>query len=653
MATNFVSGSNGSGMSSARDQMLERPLPHSAEAERAILGAVLLDNSHVNQAVELLKPEDFYIRAHQLTFRAMIGLSERGGEISSIIVGEELRRLGELEAAGGHTFLTDLTYGLPHFTNITHYAGIVRDKSMLRQLVRVANRITSEALEEEDEATIILDHAEQMIFALADERTRQGFMHIKPIADQMLEKVQEMAGRSAALTGLTTGFSELDQMTSGLQPQDLIIVAARPSMGKCLAADSEILLTDGSIATIEEIYKAGSANLLTLGDDFRFAHTAPSAFIDDGIKPTFCVTTKLNRKVECTLAHPFLTLDGWRPLGEIKPGMKVAVPRVLDVFGSAEMRECEVKLLAYLIGDGNLTNASPIFTVGKEALREDFEQSVAEFGGVEAVPANSPDRTFSLRVRRTDRRTRRNPLTEWLRGLGIYGCDSHGKFVPDSVFTLRRELVALFLNRLFATDGWATVLASGQAQLGFASVSERLARQVQHLLLRFGVIASLKRRWVKYRDARRTAWQLDITDAHSINRFIEEIGIHGKQDALDRVRLALASKKYQTNRDLLPLEVWAHLAEDKSAESWSSLARRAGIAGHTNIHVGRRAPTRARLLSFATALDSQALHNLATSEVYWDEVTSIEYVGCKQVYDLTIPETHNFVANDICVSTLR
>lgn len=215
-----------------RDQLLERPLPNSAEAERAILGSVVLDNGLVSQAIELLKPDDFYVPSHRRIFLSMISLFERGSEINPILIGEELRREGELETVGGVTFITNLTYGLPRFTNIAHYAKIVRDKSLLRQLIKATNKIISEALEEEDEAEIILDHAEQAIFALADERTRQGFAHVKPVADHILEKVQEMAGRTAMLTGLTTGFNELDTMTSGLQPSDLIVVAARPSMGK-------------------------------------------------------------------------------------------------------------------------------------------------------------------------------------------------------------------------------------------------------------------------------------------------------------------------------------------------------------------------------------------------------------------------------------
>jgi replicative DNA helicase len=216
----------------AREQSLERALPNSAEAERAILGGVVLDNGLISQAIELLRPEDFYVPSHRRIFMAMIALFERGGEINPILIGEELKKENALESVGGISFITNLTYGLPHSTNIAHYAKVVRGKSMLRQLIRASNKITQEALEQEDEPEIILDHAEQAIFQLADERIRQGFVHVKPVAEQLLEKVQEMEGRAAVLTGLTTGFADLDKMTSGFQRQDLIIVAARPSMGK-------------------------------------------------------------------------------------------------------------------------------------------------------------------------------------------------------------------------------------------------------------------------------------------------------------------------------------------------------------------------------------------------------------------------------------
>jgi len=215
-----------------REHTFERSLPHSADAERAILGAILLDNGLVSQAIELLKAEDYYVPSHRRIFLAMIALFERGAEINPILIGEELKKENALETVGGISFITNLTYGLPHSTNIINYAKVVRGKSLLRRLIKTASKITNEALEEEDEPEIILDHAEHAIFELADERIRQGFTHVEPVARALLDKIQEMEGRQVVLTGLTTGFVELDEKTSGLQRSDLIIVAARPSMGK-------------------------------------------------------------------------------------------------------------------------------------------------------------------------------------------------------------------------------------------------------------------------------------------------------------------------------------------------------------------------------------------------------------------------------------
>src|SRR5256714_9620254 len=161
-----------------RDPILERPLPSSPDTERAILGAIILDNSLIAQAVELLKSSDFYVPSHRRIFITMTSLFERGSEINPILIAEELRRDNSLDQSGGILFLTNLTNGLPHVTSVVQFAKVVRGKSLLRQLVKVANKITSEALEEEDEPQNILDHAEQAIFALADELILHGYDHI-------------------------------------------------------------------------------------------------------------------------------------------------------------------------------------------------------------------------------------------------------------------------------------------------------------------------------------------------------------------------------------------------------------------------------------------------------------------------------------------
>jgi replicative DNA helicase len=635
-------------MTPTREQFLERPLPSSPDSERVILGAILLDNELITQAIEQIGSEDFYSPNNRRVFKAMLALFERGERIDPILIGEELKKDGSIDSIGGVATITNLTYGLPHFSDIFDYTKVVKDKAMTRNLIKVCNQITSEALAEEDDADVILDHAEQMIFALADEKTKQGFAHVQPIAESVLAKVQEYAKReSHALTGLSTGFRDLDEKTSGLQKTDLIIVAARPSMGKCLMARSLVVLDNGSVTTIEEIYKRKSAKILTLKEDYKFKQTEASNFIDDGIKPVFRVTTRLGRQIETTITHPYLTINGWRKLEELKIGNKIAVPRILNVFGQDEWRECEVKILGYLLGDGSLTSGTTVFVVGNKAIQNDFEKAISEFGGLETVIQRDRNGTLDVRVRKTSGNN--NPLNDWLKKLDIFRCNSHTKFIPKEVFTLKKELIAILLNRLFSTDGWASVLTSGQVRLGFASVSEKMIRQVQHLLLRFGVVAKLKKRAVKYKERRNPAWQIDIIDALSIKTFIREIGIFGKEAVLKLALEKLENRNYQTNGDLIPIKIWESISESKGAESWVSLARRAELKGHTNIHVGKRAPSRRRLLNLATTLQNDSLQNLATSEVYWDEIVSIEYAGEKQVYDLTIPDTHNFVANDVCV----
>ena len=237
-----------------REQYLEKPLPSSPESERVILGAILLDNQLITQAIEQLSPDDFYSPLHRRIYKAMSALFERSERIDPILIGEELKKDGSIDSIGGIAAITNLTYGLPHFSDIFDYTKVVKDKSIVRNLIKVCNQITSEALSEEEDAKDVLDNAEKMIFALADERTRQGFSHIQPIAENVLAKVQEYAKReSHALTGLSTGFRDLDEKTSGLQKTDLIIIAARPSMGKtalCLTLAQNAAILEGAVVAV-------------------------------------------------------------------------------------------------------------------------------------------------------------------------------------------------------------------------------------------------------------------------------------------------------------------------------------------------------------------------------------------------------------------
>jgi replicative DNA helicase len=621
--------------------------PQNIEVEEAILGGILLDPEAISRVAEKLIPEAFYTPTHVDIYKAALTLNSQGKPTDLITVTDWLIDQKQLEKIGGQAKLIQLLERTVSAVNIDSLAVLVMDKYIRRELIKAGTEVTQLGYATDRPLEKVLDESEQQILNLTQARPKQGLTPIKEIVTTTYQDIQDRHDKIIP-PGLTSDFSDLDGMTGGFQRSDLIIIAGRPSMGKCLAHDAEILLADGSIAKIAEIYQQQQAAILTLGSDWKFQLTQPSAFIDDGIKPVFKVKTRLGRSIETTITHPYLTIQGWQQLAELKVGDKIAIPRTLPVFGTEILPDCQVKLLGYLIGDGCLTDGTPEFSNNNSTIEADFIQSIAEFSPhLRVRTERPPNKVATFYIAR--HRVARNELTDWLKELKLWGKNAHHKIVPAHIFKLTRDQVAIFLNRLFATDGWATVLTSGQSQLGYCSVSEKLIRQVQHLLLRFGIIAAIKFRQVKYRDTRRPAWQLDITDARSIKIFISEIGIFSKEEAIAKVSLALSKKRYQTNRDLIPIGIWQQLSEAKGDETWVSLARRSGIKGYSNIHVGKRQLSRDRLFILATALENLPLQQLATSEVYWDEIVSIEYTGNKQVYDLTIPDTHNFVANDICV----
>ncbi len=212
------------------DVLSEKGLPAHLLAERSVLGSILMDHLALNHAAEILSPDDFHSDAHRKIYRAMVELAHNGRPVDFITLGEALERAGELEAAGGHAFLITLTDGLPRSVNVEHYARIVKDRAILRRLLNAAQVISNACLAGSEDSARILDEAEQLIFAIAEERVKEGLTGVGEITGPLLEKLDALHG--AEITGLKTGYNDLDQVTAGLQPSELIILAARPSMGK-------------------------------------------------------------------------------------------------------------------------------------------------------------------------------------------------------------------------------------------------------------------------------------------------------------------------------------------------------------------------------------------------------------------------------------
>lgn len=216
----------------AGDITLDKDVPHSIEAERSVLGAILIENTAINRAQEILKEADFYRDPHRKIFKVMNDLSEKTTAIDTVTVKEELSRAGELDAVGGPAYIASLIDGVPRSANVEYYARIVKEKAILRSLIEAGGRIVSTAYEASQEPDDILDESERLIFQIAQDRLRAGFVPMKAIADQSLKTIEQLAERRELVTGLPTGYKLLNEYTSGLQPADLIILAARPGMGK-------------------------------------------------------------------------------------------------------------------------------------------------------------------------------------------------------------------------------------------------------------------------------------------------------------------------------------------------------------------------------------------------------------------------------------
>jgi replicative DNA helicase len=704
---------------------LDRLPPHSIEAEEALLGSLLIDPDALFEVSSFLRPNAFYREANKWIYEAILVLNDRREPVDFITLTDELRRREQLDELGGEAYLIGLINTVPTSINASSYARIVEATAVRRRMVSAASSIANLAYDEAEDITVVIDRAEQALFSVSEERVHRDLVPVREIARTYLDRIEELNARGEDMIGVPTGFTDMDRLLGGLNKSDLLIIAARPGMGKCVAADTRLVnpLT-GELQTIETAVRQQSADLLTLNDRYKLQPAQASHFVDDGHKPVYRVQTALGREIKVTLSHPFLTIQGWRPLGELVVGVHVATPRVIPVFGHDDAPDHEAKLLAYFLADGSLTGTSPQFTNSTPILRNDFAAAALCFPGnkirledsggtrtpslyvtsdLASVESEREEFGYKLRGHLDGRgwsaatlakkigidsgavhlwatghhipspenfsrllnileleagdlarlgimaiSRRGNSLTAWLKEQGVWGMGAAEKDIPSAVYRYTRPKLALFLNRLFACDG-SVYLQKGQAAVSYSSVSIKLARSVQHLLLRFGIIAKLRHRQIKYKGECRRSYELRVTDSASLRIFVDEIGALGKEEALARIKEYLHQKQANTNLDIIPGEIWDEVKEAKGPRSWRLVYEQMGLPEGANAHVGARSPSRQRLLSLGQALAADNLLNLAQSDVYWDKIVAIEYLGLQQVYDLTVPETHNFVADDVIV----
>lgn len=938
-----------------------RQPPQDIAAEQSVLGGMLLSKDAIADVLERLRPGDFYRPAHQSVYDAILDLYGRGEPADAVTVAAELDRRGMLRRIGGAPYLHTLISTVPTAANAGYYAGIVAEKALLRRLVEAGTRVVQYGYAGAEGADVaeVVDRAQAEIYDVADRRLSEDFVPLEDLLQPTMDEIDAIASNGGIARGVPTGFTELDELTNGLHPGQMIIVAARPGVGKALALDTplptptgwttmgdvavgdelldaagqptrvvaatevmlghpcyEIRFSDGTtivadaehqwptcdgvrtsarlrggldaiapagshesrgqtavltpvlqiesvrrvpsvavrcvqVDNPERLYLAGRGMVpthnSTLGLDFlrscSIKHRMASVifslemskseivmrllsaeakikladmrsgrmtdddwtrlarrmseiseaplYIDDspnltmmeirakarrlrqksnlklvvvdylqlmtsgkkhesrqvevsefsrhlkllakelevpvvaisqlnrgpeqrtdkkpmlsdlresgcltaatrilradtgaevtfgelmrtgerplvwsldeklrmvarpmtnvfpsGRKEVFRVRLASGREVEATGNHPFMKLEGWTPLEELKIGDRVAAPRrVPEPVDTKEMHDSEVILLAHMIGDGSCVKRQPIRYASVDEANLLAVTAAAAHFGVTAIRDEYPAaRVTTLRLPAPYRLThgKRNPIAEWLDGMGLFGKRSYEKFVPEAVFRAPNDQVALFLKHLWATDGsvrWDAKL--GQGRIYYGSTSRRLIDDVAHLLLRVGIYARIKlARKSGYRDA----WHLHIYGAENQVRFLRHVGMHGvKAIAAQEVLSHLEMVVRNPNLDTVPQEVWAQvrkvLSDKKMTHRQFAAAMSSQFCGSA---MWKHAPSRSRLHRAASVLEDRDIHALATSDVYWDAIVEITSIGEHDVYDGTVDGTHNFVAN--------
>ncbi|MEW6420564.1 MAG: replicative DNA helicase [Deinococcota bacterium] len=613
-------------------ELTPRVPPHSNEAEISVLGSILLDNDTLIGLGDTLTPEMFYREGHRKIFAAMRTLQERGEPVDLVTLSEHLRVQGQLDEVGGLTYLIGLSEQVPTAAYAEHYARIVQEKHTLRQLISASGKAMQLAYEGQLPLEDLLDRAEKMIFEVAEQKKKgEAFQAMGEVVHETFEYITLLHQNRGIPDGVSSGFRDLDEQISGFQKGSLNVLAARPSMGKCVTADTLIDVPGtGERITVEAFVRRQWPVVLSVSADGRVRESRVGAWIDSGVKPVRRVTTRTGRVVETTPHHPFLGVDGWTPLYDLKVGDRIAVPRAVPVFGQRDALSAErVRLLAYLLAEGDLTQSSPRWANADPELVQDFRTCLsAEFPEVEMVAdaRTGNDDRLSRRWQPGGCQDRPNPLTGWLRELGVWGQPTDAKRFPAVVWTLTRPSLAAFLRVLLSCDGTLDTLA-GKARIEFTVASEGLARDVHHALVRFGIVSKL------WRKAERS-WRVEITDPRSVADYQMQIGWLGEK-ALRTIPVSAGPRSHVGH---LPTGAWAHVRRAAGERTASGF----------NAHTGRSLP-QSRAARHAAVLDDTPLTLLGSDALYWDDIVRIEDVGERQVYDLTVPGDANFIAADICL----
>ena len=615
----------------------DRLPPQDLHAEQSVLGGMLLSKDAIADCVEVLRSADFYRPQHEAIFDAVLSLYGRGEPADAITVSDELGKRGDLGRVGGQAYLHQLISSVPTAANAGYYAQIVAERAVLRRLVEAGTKIVQLGYAQGGgDVEDIVNAAQAEVYAVVDKRGGEDYHRLGDILEMTVDEIEVASGKSGEMTGVPTGFTDLDSLTNGLHPGQMIVLAARPAIGKstlgldivrsaairhnlasvifslemskteitmrllsaeagiqlqhmrkgtmreedwtrlastmgrvseaplfiddspnmnlmeirakcrrlkqrdnlklvvidylqlmssgkrvesrqqevsefsralkllakelevpvvaisqlnrgpeqrtdkkpqmsdlresgCLTAETRVLRADtGAEMSIGELLASGETDVpvWSLDESLRYVRRHLTHVFSTGTRPVFRLTLSSGKQVRATENHPFLTYAGWRALGDLRTGDRLAVPRHVPAPDALDpWTDEEVILLAHMLGDGSMVARQPLryASIDEENLAV-VSQAALSFGVVAVRDDYAAARCTTLRLRAPFRLGHgvRNPIAQWLDEVGVFGLRSHEKFVPDEVFHVSKRQIALFLRHIWATDGSVTVAKNGR-----------------------------------------------------------------------------------------------------------------------------------------------------------------------------------------------
>ncbi len=615
-----------------------RSIPANVEAERAVLGSLMIDPDAIIKIANFLRPEDFFRERHAWLYEAMYTLNERREPLDFVTLVDELERRSRLTEVGGPAYLTDLIASTPTALYVDHYARIVERTAVLRRLIAAAGKIAEIAYDESLEVDDVVDRAEQIVFGVTESRIHRDLTPIRAIMTNVIDHIDFLSRNPDRLMGVPTGFTMLDRMLGGFQKSDLIILAARPGMGK-------------------------SSFALSVAQNAAKRHTARVAFFSLEMSNEQLVQRLLSMETAIDshrLRMGAVHEEEW-PIVLEAANLLAGTSVFIDDTPGASVTDIRTKcrrLYAEHGLDMVIIDYMQLMT-GQSGGRNDNRQQEISFisrslKGL-ARELNVPVIALSQLSRAVESRADKRPMLSDLRESGC--------LTGDTLVTLtngQRARIDSLVNQsgftVFSLNTKTWKLEQSVVSNAFCTGSKQVYRLTTQLGRTIRATANHKFLTIcgwKRLDELKPDEQIAlprVTPIESVATMTkEEVALLGHLIG-DGCTLPNHAIQY-TKRDINPKDIWATIvkpAMQVNQVSHRLLHERLGIA-YAGMTVFKQNVSRERALRVADATKSEELQLLARSDVYWDSVAAIEVDGVEAVYDLTVPDNHNFVADNIIV----